>query len=333
MRRRILIVFLVVLGISILILTPIVAFTPWGANLLGGVAQISPAVSPSPIHTPTPTPTPIPTPVLTVEGKPATVTAQAVFLLDEDTGNILEDLNGENPMPMASTTKIMTALIAIQTADLKMVVTINREAYDEAALHDGTSAGLVIGDQITLKDLLYGLMLPSGDDAAIAIADAIGGSTDNFVNMMNLFAHHLQLYQTHFLNPDGLTAYETGGKVNPDHYTTARDLVRLADYAMKIRLFAEIVKTQEYTLAPAAHHHGYTWDNTNDLLRTYTGMTGVKTGWTPEAGGCLVFSATHAGHHLIGAILHSIDKPHRFSDAKAVLDWAFGLPLRPPAAE
>lgn len=328
MRRRILFIFLVLAAISILILTPIVAFTPWGANPLGGVAQVSSTASPSPIHTPTPTP--IPTPVLTVESKPPAVTAQTVFLLDDDTGNILDDLNGEKPMPMASTTKIMTALIAIQTADLNMVVTISQEAYNESALHDGTSAGLVVGDKITLKDLLYGLMLPSGDDAAIAIADAVGGSTRNFVNMMNLFARRLQLYQTHFLNPDGLTAYQTNGKVNPDHYTTARDLVRLADYAMKIPLFAEIVKTQQYTLAPTARHQGYTWENTNDLLRTYTGATGVKTGWTPEAGGCLVFSATRAGHHLIGAILDSIDKPRRFSDAKALLDWAFGLPLRPP---
>jgi len=322
MTRRTLAIILVVLALIIGIITPVLAFTPVGAHLLNGLAQDAPMASPSPTRIPL-TPTPKPTPILTARGKPPAISATVAILLDNDTGHILDDLNGEKPLPMASTTKIMTALIVIQTANLDQVVTIHQDAIDEVNLRNGSSAQLVLGDQITLKDLLYALLLPSGDDAAIAIADAVGGSTDNFVNTMNLFAHRLHLYQTHYSNPDGLTA--------PGHYTTAYDLVRLARYAMTISLFAQIVQMQHYALPPAAHHNGYMRDTTNTLLASYPGMTGIKTGWTPEAGGCLVFSATRNGHHLIGVVLHSLDQVYRFTDAKILLNWGFGLPLLPPS--
>ena len=252
------------------------------------------------------------------------------MLLDNDTGHILFDLNGERPQPMASTTKIMTALIAIQTADLNTLVTIHQDAVNEAALHNGSNASLRVGDQLTLKDLLYALLLPSGDDAAVAIADAVGGSARNFVNTMNLFAYHLHLFQTHYNNPDGLTYYDANNNPIPGLYTTAYDLVRLARYAMTIPLFAQIVGTQHYTVPATTLHHAYAWDNTNKLLATYPGMTGIKTGYTLEAGGCLAFSATRKGHHLIGVVLHSRDENTRFSDAKILLDWGFALPVMMP---
>jgi D-alanyl-D-alanine carboxypeptidase (penicillin-binding protein 5/6) len=173
-------------------------------------------------------------------------------------------------------------------------------------------------------------MLPSGDDASIAIAGAVGGSTANFVNLMNLLAYRLHLFQTHYINPDGLTYYDANGQLIPGHYTTAYDLVRLANYAMTIPLFAQIVQTRHYSLPTTASHHSYSWDNTNQLLATYAGATGIKTGFTVEAGECLVFSATHSGHHLIGVVLHSIDAAHRFSDAKTLLNWGFALPLLQP---
>ena len=250
--------------------------------------------------------------------------------MDNDTSHILYESNGEKPVPMASTTKIMTALIAIQTGDLNSLVTIHQDAVNEVILNDGSSANLHLGDQLTLRDLLYGLMLPSGDDAAIAIADSVGGSTSNFVNMMNLFAYRLHLFQTHYINPDGLTYYDANRQPIPGHYTTPYDLVRLASYAMTIRLFAQIVHTQHYSLPATATHHSYTWNNTNLMLATYSGATGIKTGFTLEAGECLVFSATRSGHHLIGVVFHSIDAAHRFSDAKTLLDWGFALPLLPP---
>ena len=112
--------------------------------------------------------------------------------------------------------------------------------------------------------------------------------------------------------------------------TTPYDLVRLASYAMTIPLFAQIVRTQHYSLAVTSSHHSYTWDNTNLLLATYAGATGIKTGFTFEAGECLVFSATRSGHHLLGVVFHSIDATHRFSDARTLLNWGFALPLLPP---
>lgn len=327
MTRRSVALILLLLSITMLVAVPVLAFTPVGAQWFNS-AQATPAPTLIPF---TPVPTPRPAPILTPRGKPPAISAPEAILLDNDTGRILADLNGEKPMPMASTTKIMTALIAIQAADLNQEVTIGQDAYNEVHLHNGSSAQLVVGDRLTLKDLLYGLMLPSGDDAAIAIADAVGGTTSNFVNMMNLFAYRLRLFQTHYINPDGLTYYDASGKPIPGHYTTAYDLARLARYAMTIPLFAQVVRTQHYVVPATSSHHGYTWDNTNTLLKTYAGMTGIKTGYTLEAGACLVFSATRAGHHLLGVVLHSSDEQRRFNDAKNLLDWGFSLPLLLPS--
>jgi len=258
--------------------------------------------------------------------------AQAVYLMDADTDHTLDDVHGGQRLPMASTTKIMTALIAIQKGNLNQIVTVQRNAFDEVQKHNGSSAYLVVGDQIRLKDLLYGLMLPSGDDAAVAVADAVGGTTSNFVGMMNLFAHQLHLTQTHYINPDGLTYLTPQGKPDPNQYTTAADLVRLTGYAMTNPLFAQLVELQHYVLPASAFHHAYTWDSIDTLLSSYPGATGVKTGYTVEAGYCLVFSATSGGHHLIGALLNEPDANQRFIDARTLLDWGFGLPLRPPVS-
>jgi D-alanyl-D-alanine carboxypeptidase (penicillin-binding protein 5/6) len=322
MIRRILVVFLLLLALIVVIVTPILTFTQLGGQLLSALKLATP--------TPTPTPLPSPTPILTVEGTPPAVTSESAYLLDMDTGHVLADIHGEQPLPMASTTKIMTALIAIQTGNLDQLVTIGQDAYDEVHLRNGSSAQLVVGDQLTLKDLLYGLMLPSGDDAAIAIADALAGSPENFVQRMNLFSYRLHLFQTHYLDPDGLTIYTANGP-DPDHYSTAADLTRLARYAMSIPLFAQIVKTPLYTIAATALHHAYHWTTTNTLLEAYPGATGIKTGYTVEAGYCLVFSATRNDHHLIGTVLDDTDDAHRINDAKALLDWGFSLPLLPPS--
>jgi D-alanyl-D-alanine carboxypeptidase (penicillin-binding protein 5/6) len=334
MGRRILAIILLVLSISIAIMTPVLALTPMGNSLLSTLAAATPTATPLPSPAPTP-----PKPVLTVVGQAPAVNAKEAYLLDGDTGNTLDDFHGEVPLPMASTTKIMTAIIAIQTTDPDMVITIHQDAIDEVLNNGGSSAQLVVNDKLTLKELLYGLMLPSGDDAAIAIADAVSGSTDNFVNAMNILAYRLHLYQTHYINPDGLTYYSAPGTPLPGHYTTAYDLVRLAQYAMKLPLFAQIVKTGYYNLPATTSHRAYKWVNTNDLLGThstefpaYPGATGIKTGYTVEAGYCLVFSATHNGHDLIGVVLFdtNTDTVRRFRDAKTLLNWGFGLPLRVP---
>ncbi|HJT56753.1 MAG TPA: serine hydrolase [Ktedonobacteraceae bacterium] len=329
MTRRTVALILLIVALILLILVPVLILTPVGEKLFGGSSSAAPSATPT-IVAVSPTPIPSPTPILTVKGKPPAITASEAILMDADTGHILDDLHGEHPVPMASTTKIMTALVALRAGNLDELITIHQDALNEVKFNSGSTAQLKVGDQISLKDLLYGLLLPSGDDAAIAIADAIGGTTSNFVNLMNLFAYRLHLYQTHYINPDGLTYYDTNGHPLPGHYTTPYDLVRLAEYAMSIPLFAQIVGTQHYTLPATSSHHGYTWDNTNLLLGTYKGLTGIKTGYTLEAGECLVFSATRSGHHLIGVVLHSTDATHRFNDAKILLNWGFGLPLLPP---
>jgi D-alanyl-D-alanine carboxypeptidase (penicillin-binding protein 5/6) len=191
----------------------------------------------------------------------------------------------------------------------------------------GSGAQLVVGDKITLKDLLYGLMLPSGDDAAIAIADAIAGSPAAFVVQMNQQAQTLHLTQTHYINPDGLT-YKTAQGTPDYNYTSAADLVHLTQVALKNPLFAQIVDTKEYNVSPTASHHAYSWVNINTLLSTYTGATGVKTGFTLEAGYCLVFSAVRNGQYLIGAVLNdsTTNADQRFTDATKLLDWGFAHP-------
>ena len=242
--------------------------------------------------------------------------------MDADTGTILYEKNAEKPLPMASTTKIMTALIAIQAGNLDQVITIGQDAADEVDGTNGSKAGLIVGDKIRLRDLLYGLMLPSGDDAAIAIADGMAGSQKAFVDIMNVEAQKLHLYQTLYSNPDGL---EYGL-----HYTTPYDLVRLARYAMSIPLFAKIVRTKEYDLPASSTHHAYPWPNINQLLFNYSGALGIKTGWIPQAGGCLAFAAKRNGHTLIGVVLNSRDETTRFTDAATLLNWGFALPVQSP---
>jgi D-alanyl-D-alanine carboxypeptidase (penicillin-binding protein 5/6) len=321
MPRRIAAITLILIAICLGIMAPVLAFTPVGKHLFNTLTQVTPTAT-TPFPFPTPTPTAPPTPVLTVRGKPPGVSAAAAYLLDADTGHTLVDLNGEEPLPMASTTKIMTAVIAIETADPDQLVTIHRDAYNEVQQHNGSSAFLMVGDKISLKYLLYGLLLPSGDDAAVAIADAVGGTEANFVHIMNIFAYRLHLYQTHYVNPDGLEA--------PGHHSSAYDLVRLARYAMTLSTFAQIVQAQAYSLPANADHHSYTWKTTNTLLGTYKGATGIKTGTTPEAGFCLVFSAIRNGHHLIGVVLRDKSETLRFADARTLLNWGFNLPLLPP---
>lgn len=326
MGRRILAIILLLLAICVASATLILAVTPLGNRVLGS-AGITLSTAPSPTVIPrTPTPTPTPRPVLTVKGTPPKVQATAVYLMDMDTGNVLINVNGEKPLAMASTTKIMTALIAIQTADLDQMITIQQSDIDHALLNDGSNANLRANDQLSLRDLLYALMLPSGDDAAMTIARVLGGgSAANFVIRMNLFAYHLHLFQTHYSNADGLTLDGDG-----PHYTTAADLTRLTRYAMSIPLFAQIVKTPTYTVPATAHNQAYSWSNTNQLLKTYTGMDGVKTGHTFAAGYCLVFAATRNGHNLLGVILNSPNEDQRNKDVTAVLNWGFALPVLPP---
>jgi D-alanyl-D-alanine carboxypeptidase (penicillin-binding protein 5/6) len=279
--------------------------------------------TPTPIPA-TPTPVPTPSPVLTVRGTPPALQAKASYLVDTDTGNVLENVNGTQPLPMASTTKIMTALIAIQTANLNQPITVTQDELNQVPA-DASSAGLIAGDTLSLKDLLYGLMLQSGDDAALVIADALAGTTAKFVQRMNLFAYRFHLFQTHYTNPHGLNPAS-----DQEHYTTAANLTSLSEYAMHLPIFAQIVQTTSYQIAPTSQHHSYTWTNTNTMLASYQGMIGIKTGHTDAAGWCLVFAATRNGHHLMGAVLNSPTEAQRNQDVTTLLNWGFSLPMLPP---
>ncbi|GHO81229.1 D-alanyl-D-alanine carboxypeptidase [Ktedonobacter sp. SOSP1-85] len=318
MGRRILGIILLCLALLIIISIPVALFTPVGGTVTNLFAP--------------PTPTPTPRPVLTVRGTPPAIGSKIAYLVDDDTGNVLVNVKGRERVPMASTTKIMTAILTIDKADLNQVVTIKQDAVDEAKVHNGSNAQLVVGDQIRLKDLLYALMLPSGDDAATAIADSVAGSQTRFVTMMNAYAKQLKLQNTHYINADGLTYEGKDGKPDPNHYTTGEDLVKLTRYAMRNPLFAQIVQLQKYVLPANGVHHAYDWETTDTMLSTYAGLTGVKTGFTGEAGYCLVFSAYSSGHRLVGAVLDAKDEEERFKDASSLLDWAFALPVLPPPA-
>ncbi|HEU5226182.1 MAG TPA: serine hydrolase [Ktedonobacteraceae bacterium] len=326
MRYRITILISLILIIGIVIASSIFVLTPQGSGVLVAIGLETPTPSFAPMPLP---PTPVPRPILTVQGAAPVVNATASYLVDMDTGHVLEDVHGEQLLPMASTTKIMTAIIAIQTGNLDQPVTIKQDAYDRVHNDGGSSAQLVVGDTLPLRELVYGMMLPSGDDAAVAIADALAGSPDNFVQRMNLFAYHLRLFQTHYSNPDGLTLDDNLN--NLQHYTTAADLVRLARYAMSIPLFSQIVQTKTHVVEASGQHHKYSWTNTNTMLDSYTGMMGIKTGFTFAAGYCLVFAATRDGYHIIGAVLHSSSETQRVKDVTTLLDWGFALPRKLPS--
>jgi D-alanyl-D-alanine carboxypeptidase (penicillin-binding protein 5/6) len=229
------------------------------------------------------------------------VTAQAAIVSDVTSGQILAEKNAHQPLAPASTTKIATALVALRRGQLEEQVVIH-----ESALIGGAEMGLSPGQVVTLEELLYGLLLRSGNDAATAIAQHIGGSVDGFVEMMNQEAEALGLADTHFVNPHGLDA--------PDHYSSAYDLMMITRQALADPTFAAIVSAQEYNF------HGRPLSNRNELLSNYPGADGVKTGTTSEAGECLVASATRDGHQVLVVVLGSED---RYGDASTLLDYYF----------
>jgi serine-type D-Ala-D-Ala carboxypeptidase (penicillin-binding protein 5/6) len=269
------------------------------------VPDATPTQAPTAIPTPTPTPSPTPTPF---------ITGTAAYLIDADTGRVLYTLHSTQQLPIASTTKIMTAIVTIENANLDQGVTVQQSDLDQVPPNAST-AGLVVGDYFRLRTLLYGLLLPSGTDASIVIARTVAGSTANFVAMMNGKAQLLHLTHTHFSSPHGYSGV--------DHYSSAADLVTLANYAMGNILFAHIVAQIVYDVRASQYTHAYHWENTNALLTTYQGTDGVKTGWTDAAGVCLVFSARRNGHHLIGVELQAPSYDDVFADGTKLLDLGF----------
>ena len=234
------------------------------------------------------------------------VSAGGVMLMDARTHKVLYAKTAHEKLPMASTTKIMTAILAIEAGNLDALVTVPQEAYGV----EGSSMYLRLGEQISMRDLLYGLMLVSGNDAAVAIAVHVGGSVEGFAALMNAKAASLGAHNTHFVTPNGLP--------DPDHYTTAYDLGLIACYAMQNETFREIVGTTYYQTTTG--EIARTVKNKNKILWEYEGGNGVKTGYTMAAGKCLVFAAEREGMQLVGVVLNC---PDMFPSAKRLLDYGF----------
>jgi D-alanyl-D-alanine carboxypeptidase (penicillin-binding protein 5/6) len=223
---------------------------------------------------------------------------------------------------MGSITKVMTAYVVIKAGGLNRVITVPKGvvAYDRA--FDASTAGLVPGEKLTALQLLYAMMLPSGCDAAYALAYAYGGSRAGFLARMNAAASQLGLSKTHFSDFSGLP--------DPGQYTTystASDLIGLGRAAMKLPLLAQIVATRSYSVAAGSGHRAHTWKNLNLLLTRYSGAIGIKTGFTTAAGQCLLFAARRGSKMLIGVVLHSsssvTDLSAAVNDAIRMLNYGF----------
>jgi len=234
--------------------------------------------------------------------------AKACVIIDETSGRVLLEHNAHTPLPMASTTKVMTALLALEQGDLTAPVTCGRNAFGVP----GTSIYLSQGETLTLEQMLYGLMLASGNDAAVAIAEHIGGSVEGFCRMMTTRAGDLGCENTVFLTPHGLP--------KEGHYTTARDLALIAREAMTHETFRTIVSTQRAKIPWEGRDYDRVLNNKNKLLSTYEGATGIKTGYTKAAGRCLVFGAERSGMRIIGVVLNCADW---FNEAVRLMDIAF----------
>ncbi len=234
--------------------------------------------------------------------------SRIALIYDRHSGKVLYEKNGNKQTPMASTTKIMTAIVVIENCDLKDVVTIDAKAAGVG----GSRLGLKKNDKITVNDLLYGLMLRSGNDAAIALAIHVGESVSGFAEMMNQKAIELGLTNSHFVVPHGLDM--------EGHYTTAYELAKMANYALNIPKLKEIVGTKSYTVT--INGQSKVISNTNELLGNLNGVYGVKTGFTNGAGRCLVTACKRDKIDIITVVLGADTKKIRTIDSMKLIEYA-----------
>jgi D-alanyl-D-alanine carboxypeptidase (penicillin-binding protein 5/6) len=254
---------------------------------------------------------------------PAGVGARSAAVQDVVTGKLLWSRGLNTERPMASITKVMTALVVIKAGDLDREITVPAAVTGYVREHDASNAGLRPGDRLTANELLYALLLPSGADAAYTLAKAYGPGLTAFVAKMNAMAQHLGMTRTHFSNFDGLP-YPT----EYSNYSTAANLLALGRAAMLLPAFRAVVDQRSYRLASGSGHHAYLWKNLNSLIGSYPGAIGIKPGYTGAAGQCLLFEASRKGHIIIGVTLHSPGSiaSINVADATRILNWAFSLP-------
>jgi len=251
---------------------------------------------------------------------PSGVGARSAAVENAATGKLLWSRGLNTERPMASITKVMTAFVVIRAGHLDRGITIPSAVTGYVRAHHASSAGLRPGDKLTARQLLYGLLLPSGADAAYALAQAYGPGLVAFVAKMNATARLLGMRRTHFSNFDGLP-YPT----SYSNYSTAANLLVLGRAAMRLAAFRAVVDQRGYRLAAGSGHHAYQWTNLNPLIGRYPGAIGIKPGYTRAAGQCLLFEATRNGHSVIGVTLHSPGSisPISAADATRLLNWAF----------
>ncbi len=235
------------------------------------------------------------------------VSAQNIFISDLDTGEVLYEKDADVPLYPASTTKIVTGLVAMAHFPLDQVITITR------SYPSGQNIGLKPGDSLTVENLLYALLIDSANDAAEVLAENYPGGREGFVAEMNRFVKdELKLKHTNFKNPHGLD--EAG------HYSSASDLARIASYAMKNDLFARIVSTETTIISTVDHDQIKVLANTNELLGKTPGVLGIKTGFTDLAGQSVITLVKRDNKTLVFVVMGSAD---RFGDTKALIDWAY----------
>jgi D-alanyl-D-alanine carboxypeptidase len=275
-----------------------------GALALALLGFAAPAAA-APFTYPAPVQQTFPTPA------PPAITAGSWILFDESTSTVIAELNADQERAMASVTKIMTGLLAIERSEPTEMVTVSQRAADTGE----KEIDLVPGETVEMDALFKALMIHSANDAATAIAEHISGSLEAFVDLMNQRAAELGLTHTSFANPHGLDA--------PGHYTTARDLLALARIAMDLPEFSEVVKAKTLVFPPAPDGTSRTGSSTNLLLWSYPGSLGLKTGFTAQALLTYVAAAEREGRRLYAVLLGSDGDRAHFSDARALFDYGF----------
>lgn len=269
--------------------------------------------------TPLPSPTPTPLPASHIEplvaGRPEPkLYASGACLMDASSGRILYGKEETTPLPMASTTKIMTCLLALEQGRLDNTVTFSGRAASMPKVHLGAAAG----STFSLGDLLYSLMLESHNDTAVAIAEHIGGSVEGFADMMNNKAAELSMTQTHFVTPNGLDA--------DGHASTPADMCRLAAYACQNEAFLQIIQTPSRTIRNTTGKRAYSLSNKDAFLTSYDGALGIKTGFTGKAGYCFVGAARRDSRIFTTCVLASgwpPNKSYKWADTKKLMDIGF----------
>jgi D-alanyl-D-alanine carboxypeptidase len=261
----------------------------------------------NPVAVPAPAPTATPTPV--GEADPPAITGVATVVMEEQCGEVVYSRNADVRRAPASITKIMTALVAEENSDLDELIPVTVSGSEYSLETDSTVMGIEPGQTLSMRDLLYGLLLPSGNDAALQIADHVAGGMPEFVRLMNEKAAELGLQNTHFANPHGLD--------DPELYASAYDMAILGRELLRRPVLAEAVKTPAYQPA----WEGPAVGNLNQFLGFYPGALGIKTGYTPLAGQTIVAAAEQGGRRLIVTVLGS--HWDIYKDASELLNWAF----------